>query len=272
MKLNYTKEEWNRIIFGTDTPEGRKFDIILLWLILISVLIVMLESIESLRNDFFTFFLLAELVFTALFTIEYIIRIWSSKDKLGYILSIWGAIDLLSILPTYLSFIDTGYHYLLVVRIFRLLRIFRILKMVRFTRESRLLITALRFSSYRIGVFLGTVVAIASFLGTMMYVIEGDAQGFSSIPESIYWAIVTITTVGYGNLVPVTVLGKILSSIIMLIGYAIIAVPTGIVTVEMSRVAGENLECNRCHTFNRVVANYCYHCGEDLKDEHAESA
>jgi voltage-gated potassium channel len=254
------REKLYVIVFKASTKAGKQFDVGLLWLILLSVLVVLLESVPELGIRFHNAFFAIEWGLTILFSIEYLLRIWISPKPLKYIFSFWGFIDLLSIFPTYLSLFVTGYHYLLIVRIFRLLRIFRVLKLVRFLSEAQVLIKALRASSYKIGIFLIVVLSIVTFLGTIMYVVEGGKEGFTSIPQSIYWAIVTVTTVGYGDMVPHTVIGKFISSIAMMIGYAIIAVPTGIVTVEMSRVS-ETLSCPACKKKNNENAKFCNHCG-----------
>lgn len=251
------------IVFKANTKAGKQFDVALLWLILLSVLVVLLESVPELGTRFHFTFYSIEWALTILFSIEYLLRIWISPKPLKYIFSFWGFIDLLSIFPTYLSLFVVGYHYLLIVRIFRLLRIFRILKLVRFLTEAQVLIKALRASLYKISIFLIVVLSIVTFLGTIMYVVEGGKEGFTSIPQSIYWAIVTVTTVGYGDMVPHTVLGKFISSIAMMIGYAIIAVPTGIVTVEMSR-ASETLSCPACNKKNNENAKFCNHCGKAI--------
>lgn len=259
------REKLNIIVFGTDTKAGKRFDVFLLWLILISVLAVMLESIPDLSISYGKAFYYIEWVLTLLFTAEYLLRIWISKKPLKYIFSFWGVIDLLAILPTYLTLVLAGYHYLLIVRVFRLLRVFRILKLVRFNNEAQALIHSLRSSLYKIGVFFVAVIAIVTFMGTIMYVVESGEQGFTSIPQSIYWAIVTVTTVGYGDMVPHTVLGKIISSFVMIIGYAIIAVPTGIVTVGMVSQKKKTQNCPNCDHKNPEEANYCANCGEVLK-------
>ncbi len=259
-----TKEQLYEIVFGTETKEGKRFDVVLLWLILFSVVVVMLESIPELSREYQDIFSIVEWILTLLFTVEYVLRIWISTKPLSYIFSMWGVIDLLSILPTYLSFFLAGYHYLLVVRIFRLLRIFRILKLVRFNSEAQVLLNALKSSMYKIGIFLMAVLAIVTFLGTIMYVVESGDQGFTSIPQSIYWAIVTVTTVGYGDMVPSSVLGKIISSFAMIIGYAIIAVPTGIMTVGIATAANSTNKCDHCGHANPNEDKYCSHCGESL--------
>lgn len=259
-----TKTRLYDIVFKTDSKAGKQFDIVLLWVILLSVVVVMLESVPAFGSKFKSFFTVVEWVFTIVFTIEYLLRIAISPRPFKYVFSFWGFIDLLSILPSFLSLVFVGYHYFLVIRIFRLLRVFRVFKMARFNSETIVLIQALKASSYKISVFMLTVIAIVSIMGTLMYVVEGDADGFSSIPQSIYWAIVTITTVGYGDIVPLTVLGKIMSSVIMIMGYAIIAVPTGIVTVEMSKSSRNNLKCPNCNHKNENTALYCNQCGEKL--------
>ncbi|NJO92350.1 MAG: ion transporter [Chloroflexia bacterium] len=257
------KNYLNQIIFESDTKAGKWFDIALLCLIVFSVLLVITESVPEIGLKYSSFFLITELILTIIFTIEYIVRIAVSERPKKYILSFWGIIDLLSVLPTYLSIIFSGYHYLLVVRIFRLLRIFRILRLARFNRESAIIIEALKASYYKISIFLLAVFFLTILLGTLMYVVEGGEQGFTSIPQSIYWAIVTITTVGYGDLVPATAFGKFLSSFIMLLGYAIIAVPTGIVTVELSKKTNDS-ECGHCKHKNPLKSNFCNNCGHQL--------
>ena len=256
------RREAYHIVFESDTKGGRLFDIILLWLILLSVGVVIVESIPSYQARFFSLFYFIEWIFTVLFSIEYLLRVWSSPKPWRYIFSFWGLVDILSILPTYMDLFYPGYHYLLTVRIFRLLRVFRILKLVRFNREARILLEAMRGSSYKIGVFLLAVISIVTILGTLMYVIEGGESGFTSIPQSIYWAIVTVTTVGFGDIVPLTTLGKLLSSVAMIIGYSIIAVPTGIITVELSKGRVTNRKCNNCGHENPEDAQYCNQCGE----------
>ena len=253
------------IIFEHDKKAEKLFDIVLLWLILFSVFVVMIESIPEVNAIYFREFYIIEWILTILFTVEYAARIWSSPKPLKYIFSFWGLVDLLSILPTYLELLLPGYHYLLIVRVFRLLRVFRILKLVRFNHEAQMLFHALRRSSHKIGVFLMTVLSVVTVLGTLMYVIEGGENGFTSIPASIYWAVVTVTTVGFGDIVPQTVLGKFLSSISMIIGYSIIAVPTGIITVELSKNLANPKHCDECGYKNSPEANYCNQCGNMLE-------
>lgn len=260
------KDSLYNIIFESDTKAGKWFDITLLYLIFFSVLVVVVESIPEIGQQYIQLFWTIEAALTVIFTIEYVLRIIISPKPLKYIFSFWGIIDLLSILPTYLSILLSGYHYLIVVRIFRLLRIFRILRLARFNREAATIVEALKTSYYKIIVFLMAVFFLTIFLGALMYVVEGGEKGFTSIPQSIYWAIVTITTVGYGDLVPVTSLGKFLSSFIMLLGYAIIAVPTGIVTVELNK-ASHNRICPICNQNNLANSIFCNQCGGTINNK-----
>tara|TARA_R110002072_G_scaffold281965_1_gene444620 strand:+ start:1664 stop:2461 length:798 start_codon:yes stop_codon:yes gene_type:complete len=254
------------IIFGTTSKPGRRFDIILLCFILISVLVIMFESVPKWRNSFTEELFYIEWGFTILFTIEYLLRIIISPKPLKYIFSWWGVIDLVSIVPTFISPFISGYTSLRVVRAARLLRIFRILKLSRFTSESQMLAHSLKASYYKIMVFLFFVVMMMIMAGTLMYVIEGGEHGFESIPASIYWAIVTTTTVGYGDVIPYTDLGKALSSIMMILGYAIIAVPTGLISVEMAKYnessEDDNL-CESCGHGNPFGSIYCNQCGKE---------
>jgi voltage-gated potassium channel len=250
-----------RIVFGVDTPAGRAFDVVLIWAIVLSVLVVVLESVKPLQVKYGAGFLAVEWIFTILFTIEYFLRIWISKKPTRYIFSVLGIIDVLAILPTYLELIFYGTHYLMAIRILRLLRIFRILKLHHFMGQAEMILGALRSSMQKIFVFLFAIFHLVLILGTVMYVIEGEASGFDSIPRAIYWAIVTITTVGYGDISPQTPLGQFIASLIMITGYAIIAVPTGIVTVEMNRMRREK-RCMACHeTYEEPKARFCPHCG-----------
>lgn len=261
------REKLYEIIFGTSTRAGRNFDLILLVLILISVGSIMAESMPSVRKDYFKELYYFEWGFTILFTLEYVVRILVSPKPLSYIFSWWGIIDLLSVLPTFISPLFSGYASIRVVRAFRLLRIFRILKLSRFTSESQTLAYALKASYYKIMVFMFFVVMLMILTGTLMYVVEGGQNGFESIPASIYWAIVTTTTVGYGDITPVTTLGKILASLMMLTGYAIIAVPTGLISAEMTRMKPEDKDDNRCASCgheNPFGSVFCNQCGKEM--------
>jgi len=253
------------IVFRSDTPAGKLFDLVLLWLIVFSILCVFLESVASIRQDHLGLIRIAEWFFTVIFTIEYLLRIYSSRRPLRYIFSFYGLIDLIAFLPGYLSLFLAGGQYLVVVRAFRLLRVFRILKLSRFLYEGNILRTALKASMYKVTVFITSVVTLVTIIGTLMYIIEGDKSGFTSIPVSIYWAIVTITTVGYGDISPQTPAGQLLASILMIIGYGIIAVPTGIVSVEMARATDEAKEkCSFCYApIYPPTARFCSNCGKE---------
>ena len=228
------KSKLYQIIFESDTKRGKNFDLALLILIAISVVIVLLDSVPQLHEDYGTYFWYAEVVLTLIFSVEYLLRIIISPSRRAYVFSFWGIIDLLSVLPTYISLAFTGYHYLIVVRIFRLLRVFRILRMVRFNRGAALIVDALRASFYKVMVFLMTVFLLTILLGTLMYVIEGGEEGFTSIPQSVYWAIVTITT--------------------------------GIVSVELGRAARHKI-CSNCHASVPLHSYYCSNCGNKLEHQ-----
>jgi voltage-gated potassium channel len=261
------RDKWNEVIFGHETAAGRFFDVILLTLILLSVLTVLLESVNSLREGHEYYFRLAEWTFTLLFTIEYAARLISSKDARRYATSLFGIVDLLAIAPIGLSFLLGGAHSFTVVRSLRLLRIFRILKLTEYMGEAAVLRVALQESVRKIIVFLFAVLAIVIIVGAMMYQIEGEANGFTSIPTAMYWAIVTVTTVGYGDISPHTVAGRILASMLMIVGYGIIAVPTGIVTFEFARASavGSVRACSACGLqLHDGDAVFCKRCGTRL--------
>ena len=223
------------IIFGADTPAGKAFDVVLLVLIVLSIMIVLMESVASVAARYGTILRTAEWIVTGLFTVEYALRLLSAGRPLRYARSFFGIIDLLSIVPTYLSVLIAGSQYLLVIRGLRLLRVFRVMKLSRYLGEAEVLQTALRQSLAKITVFIGTVVTVVLIIGAAMYLIEGPENGFGSIPISIYWAVVTLTTVGYGDIAPQTTLGQAVATLVMILGYGIIAVPTGIVSVELSK-------------------------------------
>ncbi len=272
---------WRRrlfvVIFGTDTHAGRKFDVVLLWAIMLSILTVMLESVDYVRHEYGNWLRIAEWTFTVVFTIEYIARIISIRRPWYYITSFYGIIDFISVIPTYLSLFLVGGQYLLVIRGLRLLRIFRILKLTRYMGEASILTSALKSSRHKIAVFLWAVFTIVIIMGTIMYLVEDGENGFTSIPKSIYWAIVTLTTVGYGDITPQTAVGQVLASMIMILGYAIIAVPTGIVTAEMTQAKITNRliqNCHKCGLDNHAQdAVYCKKCGTliELIDKENES-
>ena len=263
------KARLHEIIFEADTPTGKLFDVILLWAIVISVIVVMLESVDSIQQEYSRLLWAVEWGFTILFSIEYILRVFSVGKPLKYMLSFFGIIDLLSILPTFIGIFVAGTHILLVIRTIRLLRVFRVLKLVRYLKEARYLSGALKASRPKIVVFLFVISSMVVILGTVMYLIEGSANGFTSIPRSIYWAIVTLTTVGYGDIAPQTVLGQLIASIVMILGYAVIAVPTGIVTAEMTAFRKEEKDfnttraCAECSQEGHDTdAKHCKFCGE----------
>jgi len=258
----------HEIIFEADTITGKVFDIFLLIFIFVSVLAVMLDSVSDINAHYGSALRAGEWFFTILFTIEYFLRLYSVGKPLSYAKSFYGIIDLLSILPTYLSLAFTGMHSLMIIRALRLLRVFRILKLGQFLREANTLRTSLTAASKKIIVFLGTVMTLILIIGSLMYLIEGEENGFTSIPESIYWAIVTMTTVGYGDIAPQTLGGKILASAVMIIGYAIIAVPTGIVTVHLAQTEKRNISTQACPECSAeghdMDAKFCKYCGAKL--------
>ncbi len=271
-KYEIFKQKIYIIIYGSNTFAGRLFDLILLGVILLSVLLVMLESVEKLDSKYHQFILVSEWVITIFFTIEYFLRILSNRKPLTYIFSFYGIVDFISILPMYLSFIFPGSRMLSVIRALRLLRLFGILNLVHFTGQESQLKLAIKASRTKIIVFIYFVLIVSILLGAVMYVIEGKESGFTSIPTSIYWCIVTLTTVGYGDIAPVTTLGQIIASFIMIMGYGIIAVPTGIVTAEFSNLRNRRREspiqkCLSCTTALIEDAQFCHHCGEKINHD-----
>jgi len=267
------------IIFGTNTPLGRLFDIMLIVLILLSVLVVMLESVSFIHSEYGHFLYALEWIITLTFTLEYAARIWIVSTPKKYIFSFFGIVDLLSIIPTYLSLFLVGAQSLANLRAIRLLRIFRILKLVQFVSEAGLLMRALKKSRHKIIVFFMSVLILVFILGSMMYLIEGPEYGFNSIPTSVYWAIVTLTTVGFGDITPQTIGGQMLASFIMLLGYSIIAIPTGIIGAEIysevgqkrNEQAGEEITCGDCgEESHPPQAEFCFRCGKALHQNGAK--
>jgi len=262
------KQKLYRIIFDTDTKKGKLFDISLLIIILLSIFFVMLESVSSISEKYGSMLKIAEWIITIIFSAEYLLRILIVKKPSKYIFSFYGIIDLLSFLPSYIGLVIIGGHSLMIIRALRLLRVFRILKISRYTKESKKLMVSLRASRAKISVFLFAVMMIVIIIGTLMYLIEGEENGFTSIPRSIYWAIVTLTTVGYGDIAPQTTLGQFVASIVMILGYAIIAVPTGIVSAELTKIK-HNISIHNCpnclQESHDSDATYCKYCGANLE-------
>jgi len=274
------KTKLHEIIYEADSPSGKLFDVILLFVIIASIILVMLESVKAIDTKYHVFLNISEWVITILFSLEYIARIITVKKPLKYITSFYGIIDFLSTIPKYLSIIFAGTHALVALRALRLLRVFRILKLARYLGASNNLMKALKASRAKISVFLFAVVIISIILGTIMYLIEGEENGFNNIPKSVYWCIVTLTTVGYGDIAPQTPLGQLIASMVMILGYGIIAVPTGIVSAEytMQRKSEDEEDededisvdlnsksCLNCSSANhKDDAEFCYHCGQEL--------
>ncbi len=260
------KRQLFRIIFKADTKLGKQFDMVLLFLILLSTFVVMMESVEIYDAKLHHTFVILEVIITIIFTIEYILRVITIRNKKEYIFSFFGVIDFLAILPFYMSLFIPITKYFLILRMLRMLRVFRIFNLLDFMNDGKFIVTALKNSSRKIYIFLMFLVIFSVIVGSMMFMVEGHREGFESIPQSIYWAVVTVTTVGYGDVSPGTPLGKFLSVLLMLAGYSIIAVPTGIVTAEM-RNKRQNLEkiCNRCGNDDiDDDARFCKICGEKL--------
>ncbi len=265
------REKLHTIIYEADTPFGKLFDVVLLFLILASIVLVMLESVRGIDLQYHKILLIGEWIITIFFTIEYIARIVTVKKPSSYIFSFYGIIDFLSTIPLYVSLILVGSHYLLAVRALRLLRVFRILKVTRYIGESNKLKKALNDSRPKILVFLFAVLIISIIAGTLMYIIEGADSGFVSIPVSVYWCIVTLTTVGFGDIAPVTPLGQLLASIIMIMGYGIIAVPTGIVSAEYTKASSEEPKTNtNSKHYVHVNTQVCRSCGASRHRDDAE--
>lgn len=273
------KSRIHRIIFGTDTPAGKLFDVVLIYTILASVGVLMLDSIIEIRANYGTWLLVAEWIFTILFTIEFVLRLWSSSNRVAYLRSFYGVIDVLALLPSYLALFLSGANYFLIIRILRVLRVFRVFKLARYTSEANVLLRSMAQARRKISVFFMSVLLLCAIFGAIMYLVEGPENGFTSIPRSVYWTIVTITTVGYGDITPVTVLGQIVASIAMLTGYSIIAVPTGIVTAELANEMQKEFRRERTRRACDVClkadhdndAQHCKYCGSTLPDHESQN-
>jgi len=269
------RKKMHEVIFEADTPAGKWFDVILLISISTSVLVVILESVESIDQQYGRLFDALEWFFTILFSIEYLLRLYVVLSPLRYASSFFGIIDLISILPTYFSFFFPGQQYFLVIRALRLLRIFRVFKLGHFLSEGDIILRSLRASQPKITVFLTFIILVVLIIGSLMYLIEGGTNsGFSNIPQGMYWAIVTLTTVGYGDITPITNLGRFLSALVMILGYAVIAVPTGIVSAEFIQASNRRKSrrvstqvCRHCSLEGHPEgAAYCWHCGAKMED------
>ena len=264
------RTEVHEIIFEADTTLGKAFDVFLIIAIILSVVVVMLDSVSSIKSEYGLTLYYLEWFFTILFTIEYILRLYCVLKPLKYATSFFGIVDLLAILPTYIALFIPGSQYFLVVRVLRLLRIFRVLKLVQFIGESQLLFDALLASRRKITIFTFFVMTIVIILGSLMYVVEGIEYGFTSIPRSMYWAIVTLTTVGYGDISPQTPIGQLIATVVMLLGFSIIAIPTGILTVEISQAYRKRTSTQVCQNClladHENDANFCRGCGLSLDD------
>jgi len=272
IKIKKIRSKLHEIIFEADTFEGKLFDVILLILIVISIIVVMFETVVSIDKNYHEYLVLIEWVVTILFTIEYIFRILTVFRPVKYIFSFFGIIDLLAILPTYLSLFIVGTQYLMIIRALRLLRMFRILKMGNYVKQGRIITSSLKASIPKITVFLYFVILAVIVFGSIMYVVEGNKNpNFDNIPRSVYWAVVTLTTVGYGDIAPITPIGQFLASVVMIMGYAVIAVPTGIISAEMvyhGRKAGKEIKTQACRYCGKeghdIDAEYCKYCGHLL--------
>ncbi len=265
---NTIKQRIYTVIFGTHTPAGKLFDVVLIYAIFLSVMVVLLDSIAPLTDAYGVYFKITEWVFTLVFTVEYAVRIYASPKPWRYIFSFYGLVDLLAIVPTYLALFSSDLSYLLIVRLLRVLRIFRVLKLVRYLSEANLLGRAILLSRRKIMVFFSVVMVLSTVFGSLMFVVEGPGNGFTSIPKSIYWTIVTITTVGYGDITPHTILGQFISTLVMLTGYSIIAVPTGIFTAEIAQEMQRQRDARHCQHCERggheQDAKYCRFCSAEL--------
>jgi len=272
-QLGPLRESLNEIIFGAETPMGKLFDVVLIISILISVVAIMLDSVVTIQQKYSLELYMVEWFFTILFSLEYLVRLFCVRRPWLYARSFFGLVDLVSIIPTYISLLIPGAKYMLVIRVLRVLRLFRILKLAEYMGEANILMSALTNSRRKIMVFLYTVLTLVVIFGALMYVVEGGEHGFSSIPKSVYWAIVTLTTVGYGDIVPHSPLGQLMSSAVMILGYGIIAVPTGIYSAELVKAYRSdddvnNEACPACgKTGHDSDADYCKFCGHVLDDD-----
>ena len=268
MSRSPLQNKLNEVIFGTETAAGKRFDIFLIVAILLSVIVVIADSVGFLQQRYNSVLMNIEWFFTILFTIEYGLRLYCSPHSMRYARSFYGIIDLVAILPTYIAFLAPDAHYFLVVRLLRILRVFRVLKLLRYSVDANLLIRSMWRSRRKILIFLFFMLVVATLFGSIMYVIEGPKNGFTSIPQAIYWAIVTITTVGYGDITPVTPIGKALAGFAMVIGYSIIAVPTGILTAELAnemRIDRSGKKCRHCgRAGHESDAAHCRFCGGNI--------
>jgi voltage-gated potassium channel len=262
------REFTHEMVFIGLSRAGKTFDIVVVLAIILSVIVVMVDSVRGIAKPYSDALFAAEWFFTIAFSLEFAMRMWCTDRRYWYAKSFFGMVDLLAILPSYVSLFIPGTQYLLVIRVLRLLRIFRILKLVKYISEAHLLREALRAARRKITIFLCAVIFLTFILGSLMYVIEGEQSGFTSIPRGVYWAIVTLTTVGYGDISPMTSAGQALAAIVMIMGYAIIAVPTGIVSVELSQAMHRKTKhfCRVCEAEEHDEdANYCKHCGASLE-------
>lgn len=268
---NQQREELHKIIFESETVEGRRFDTLITWIIVASIVVVMMETVSEFHHTYWWIFFVLEWVFTIIFTVEYVLRLYAARQPVRYATSFFGLVDLLAIIPSYLGIFFIGAQNLMIVRAFRLLRVFRIFKMGHFVSEGEIIVNALKASKTKIYVFISFVLLLAMIVGSVLYIVEGGTNSdFDNIPKGIYWAITTLTTVGYGDVTPITPIGKFLASLVMVMGYGVIAVPTGIVTAEISgRILNlkevifevcENCDLDEHHT----GAIFCHRCGHKL--------
>lgn len=264
-----SKDVLYTIIFGTETPAGRRFDLALIFAILLSIVVLFLDSMSTVRAEIGALLYGLEWAFTLLFTLEYGVRVYCAQNRLAYIRSFYGIIDVLAVLPSYLAVFIPGASFLLMVRLLRVLRIFRILKLIRYANEANVLLRSLNQSRRKIMVFFSCLFILVTLFGSLLYVVEGPEHGFTSIPVSMYWAVVTITTVGFGDITPQTPLGQAIASVTMLMGYAIIAVPTGIITAELGREMRRDYDSRSCPQCakggHERDAKYCKHCGGEIE-------